>query len=529
MSQPAGGRRAARIPALLLVLALVACATPEAPTASPIPPAPTATPASTAPPSATPAPPTPRPSATLPPPTATPPAPTAPPTPATSSATLRQALAAMAAVTSYHYTATIQTFDNGHNLLMATEGDYHAPDALEWSTRAGEITTTAIVTGNLLYVSVGAGAWTTLPGAAQERDRQMLWTLIGQARAVAEVDRDPPTDPEPSIHYSFTLPLDALPLEPHPWQVAQGDVWLDQADHRVRALKIYAQEPTYETTQRFFLSAFDAPVAIRAPSATPAQQPLSGDLLYAHYSAGAGESALRVRDLTGGGEETLPAVGGAVTGGAWAPDGRQVICSAGGTLYLVDPDNGRAENLGRGLSPVWSQDGLTILFARGSSRWGAPWASDPLLNTPRRLNDYAVDHLDLAPDGAHVLFSGWAPSADPTADAAQLFVMNMDGTGVRRLADLAGGFAWPRWSPDGARIAVVAGGKLGVMDADGTHLTLLDEAGQARAPVWSPDGADIVYAWRGAGGATPAIMARPADGGPAETLTTGDDLPLDWK
>ncbi|HUS17337.1 MAG TPA: hypothetical protein VM536_20260, partial [Chloroflexia bacterium] len=181
-----------------------------------------------------------------------------PPTP--TNPLLSSTLAAMDALQTYHYTTTVQTFDDAHKFQSASEGDYVAPGGLQWMTTVEGITTTAVLTGNLYYVAVSGQAWTPLPGGAVERQRQLPWRLLNLATDVLLVSRDPPTDPDPVIRMSFTLPTNALPPESHSWKVVEGEVWIGQSDYRVRAFKLFAQDPTHETTTRFFLSAYDEPV-----------------------------------------------------------------------------------------------------------------------------------------------------------------------------------------------------------------------------------------------------------------------------
>lgn len=93
-----------------------------------------------------------------------------------------------------------------------------------------------------------------------------------------------------------------------------------------------------------------------------------------------------------------------------------------------------------------------------------------------------------SPDGSRMLFT----SRD------DLYVMNGDGGGRTLLAD-GEGFAAYRWSPDGSMIAFVAVTVSGadafenlwVMNADGTNSREL--ARNASAPTWSPDGSSLAY------------------------------------
>ena len=120
---------------------------------------------------------------------------------------------------------------------------------------------------------------------------------------------------------------------------------------------------------------------------------------------------------------------------------------------------------------------------------------------------------------------------------SRLVVTGRDGAGTP-LADIAG-YAWyPRFSPDGTRVAFAvsqtpgAGGAadLWVLDIErGTRTRLTSEGNNRFYPVWSPDGSQLAYA--DGAGATNRVLLTSADGsGEPETLLDRNErqFPTSW-
>ena len=98
----------------------------------------------------------------------------------------------------------------------------------------------------------------------------------------------------------------------------------------------------------------------------------------------------------------------------WSPDGRTIYYGR----YLVSTDGSGSRMLPYiTLTPVWSPDGRRIAFTRPRGRTGP------------------------------------GPRCDSPTD---IYVMNADGSGTRRLTHNAGYNAEPAWSPDGRKIAFAA-------------------------------------------------------------------------
>jgi dipeptidyl aminopeptidase/acylaminoacyl peptidase len=85
-----------------------------------------------------------------------------------------------------------------------------------------------------------------------------------------------------------------------------------------------------------------------------------------------------------------------------------------------------------------------------------------------------------------------------TSNGGDIYVINADGTGLRRLTD---GME-PAWSPDGTKVAFARweGESPGiyVIDEDGSNETLVFGWVEAKGPAWSPDGSRIAFTrWYG--------------------------------
>jgi dipeptidyl aminopeptidase/acylaminoacyl peptidase len=148
--------------------------------------------------------------------------------------------------------------------------------------------------------------------------------------------------------------------------------------------------------------------------------------------------------------------------------------------------------------PAWSPDGTKLAFVKAV----AYRPSDYEIFTVnadgsgvRRLTDNASWDLHPAwsPDGTKIAFmrrgaSGW-----------DIWVMNSDGSNQRRLTSRPEGDRQgdsdPAWSPDGRKIAFSRNFYfLYVMNADGTGQRRLSSSGGiGRGPDWSPDGTKLVF------------------------------------
>ncbi len=171
----------------------------------------------------------------------------------------------------------------------------------------------------------------------------------------------------------------------------------------------------------------------------------------------------------------------------------------------------------------------TEVSARGSalvwvSRRAAPGTAEPDgdvfylapgTTTPVRLtDDGAVDrHPVLSPDGQRVAF------ASSRSGSFDLWLVNVNGTGLTRLTDHPADDNWPSWSPDGTRLVFTsnrddpAGALYTVSVADHAVTRLTNGAGPNVEPAWSPDGTRVAFRHGD------DVLAMPAAGGALTQVT----------
>lgn len=123
-----------------------------------------------------------------------------------------------------------------------------------------------------------------------------------------------------------------------------------------------------------------------------------------------------------------------------------------------------------------------------------------------------------------IVFSARPDAAD--ASGWQLFVMNGDGSGLRRLTHTDGD-TWPVWSPDGTQVAFdrCCGSQAGtwLIDWNGENERRLPVDG--RGYTWSPDGKEIAFT-RKVGEDSSEIAVANIDGTNERTLVSNASAPV---
>ncbi len=100
----------------------------------------------------------------------------------------------------------------------------------------------------------------------------------------------------------------------------------------------------------------------------------------------------------------------------------------------------------------------------------------------------------LSPDGRRVAFTIGDVNFDANKTVTQIYLMAIDGGGLKQITSGDSSASSPRWSADGKNIAYTTGGQIWVMESDGDNKTQVTRISTSAAgPVWSPDGKWIAF------------------------------------
>jgi TolB protein len=249
----------------------------------------------------------------------------------------------------------------------------------------------------------------------------------------------------------------------------------------------------------------------------------------------------------------------------WSPDGSLIITCRGpkdAITLIINPDTGHTQFIFSPdptlfiTCPIMSPDTTRLLcdqFGQTAdpSRMGIYSIRSSDGRGLRRItsNPGGQDHPgDYSPDGRQIVFTRVDPTR-PAGSSASLFVVNVDGSGLRQITPwgLGGSEADESWSPDGNWILFNGPDNFGPPDnprdtraialykvhPDGTGLTSIPvRLGgvkvQAFGPSWSPDGTEIAFGL--SAGGVEGIFTANADGSDVREVTDAPiyDAHPDW-
>jgi TolB protein len=177
-------------------------------------------------------------------------------------------------------------------------------------------------------------------------------------------------------------------------------------------------------------------------------------------------------------------------------------------IYIMKPDGSAVRRLtndpGFDDSPAISPNGSQVVFltARHDPNPKFPnfkyeiYVIDSDGSNLRRLTttEAAEDHPAWSPDGKKIIFD-----ADYDEDGYyEIYTIDSDGSNLTRLTSNPANDQFADWSPDGSQIAFSSyrngNWDIFVMDADGSNQRqLTDSSAWELFPAWSPDGTQIAF------------------------------------
>lgn len=234
---------------------------------------------------------------------------------------------------------------------------------------------------------------------------------------------------------------------------------------------------------------------------------------------------------------------------AWSPDGQLIVFArrkpetARPDLFTMTAAGRRRTRLTRTPAserdPSWSPDGTRIVYAARTTP-GDPFrifVANADGSGPVQLTTQAKGAADRSPawspDGTRIAFV-----SDRDGGFPELYVMNADGSGVRRMTVNSFVDGNPTWSPDGLTIAVErccpnGSSEIFAIDvATRVEVNLTNSPSQMDFdPSWSPDGTTIAFVSFVVGEGSVDIWSMNADGSSPVRLTTDAavDLSPDWQ
>jgi len=253
---------------------------------------------------------------------------------------------------------------------------------------------------------------------------------------------------------------------------------------------------------------------------------------------------LKIVDSDGANERIIPTVGAALSP-AWHPSGRYLVYSdaddRGTRIAQVDlrtmkPRLLAASNRGLNITPAYTKDGKNIVWASGGDSpaelvLASATGDDSVPRPFAGRTGFETTSPSFSPDGKQLVFMS------PFPLTPQLYTMNVNGTGLRRITPVVVGKRSYRtgaeWSPNGDEIAFQQQNgdfQVWTIRVKDRVMTQLTNEGENEDPAWAPDGRHLSITRRlGAIGDPRGIWVLDERTGRLRQLTlTGDARLSDW-
>ena len=221
--------------------------------------------------------------------------------------------------------------------------------------------------------------------------------------------------------------------------------------------------------------------------------------------------------------------------GRWSPDGKKVVFVKEGdnkAFYLADSNGGGEIVLPfSGGNMDWSPDGSQFVYQTGKNALGNTEVFLYTVATGENVNltnsSFGAADPSFSPDGKQIAFVSWRD------DNAEIYVMNADGSNVRRITNHPAWDNYPVFTPDGTAIAFQSnrenertGIYLQNLEGDLPPVKIAGHDSDAgiHPKCWSADGTQILF-WTNQNG-KPQIVLSSVEPYPARVVLSDEKADL---
>jgi Tol biopolymer transport system component len=195
-------------------------------------------------------------------------------------------------------------------------------------------------------------------------------------------------------------------------------------------------------------------------------------------------------------------------------------------------------------TPVWSPNGKLIMYSSYQEEGNSDNNEIFIMNSDgtgiRQLTNHSLrdGHAKFSNDGKKIIFNSQRDTNENNGSALEInyeiYEMNLDGSGVKRLTNYEGWDTFPSYSPNGEKILwrrvitdstsnIGNNSEIFLMNSDGTNIiNLSNHKSFDGYPDWSPDGKQIVFTSNRHGSLQLFVMQ--SDGSGVQQITSSTTL-----
>lgn len=224
----------------------------------------------------------------------------------------------------------------------------------------------------------------------------------------------------------------------------------------------------------------------------PSWSPQGNLIAYFHFNRDHNDTVyptgLYIIDTSG--ENRRLVIAGLAYNPDWSPDGQRIAFQSGDIFTITTTGDSltRVTYLGQAHLPSWSPDGLRIVFDRsGTADTVGIWTVEIQSGIERRISIGGMP--DWSSNGEKFLHT----RSLVNVFGEKIFVMDTLGNNPVRLTLNQLNDRYPKWSPDGTKIAWTSGrniDQIWVMNTDGSSQRKITDG---EKPSWSSDGSRPVF------------------------------------